>query len=118
MTISTIPSFDGGQNLNPGNRNKSDATLEELLDQIKTDVEAIEDSEQHGRETAGGAGDVTITLPTAYADTNYTIQVSGEDTGSGNPAPYVKNDASDKTASQFVVTVAAAGVVNWNTKHD
>lgn len=102
--------FDGGQNLSRGHRdgiNDSDTLLEEYLGKFKA-----------GRVVAAGAGDESVAFTTAFADADYTVIATFEDTAGGAAAAtYYVKDAT-KLAAGFDLTVSAAGTYHWVAIHD
>lgn len=126
-TIATIESghFEGGKNLNAGQRRLEDATLEELLAAAKVDIlalEGVDATTKQGEEAVAAAGDVVITFAAAYADTDY--QVTGlvwEDVSSGANDVVVRVKATTKLATGFTVELAGTtpnGKLHWRTAHN
>ncbi len=70
-----------------------------------------------GRATAVGAGDVAVAFGTAFADANYTVAITFEDTGGAALATgYIKN--TTKLAAGFTIVASAAGIFHWIAIHD
>lgn len=70
-----------------------------------------------GRAAAGGAGDVAVVFGTAFANANYTVAITFEDTGGAALATgYIKN--TTKVAAGFTIVASAAGIFHWIAIHD
>lgn len=125
MTIGTVPSFRGGMNLNEGQRRFDDLTLEELLGQIKTEVESLTGADgslaKQGREAFAAAGDLAVTFTTAFASANYTVVFSFEDVSGGANDLVGQVKATTKLATGFTVTIAGTtpnGILHWRAVLD
>lgn len=97
--------FDGGQNLNRGQRdgvNGSDTILEEFLSKFKA-----------GRETAAGAEDIVVTFATPFVTDNVSVTVTGD----GVSLPTQKTGTLPDKAG-FTITAAGAGPCHWTAIED
>lgn len=121
MTIGTVPSFRGGQNLNEGQRRFDDLTLEEFLGQVKAEVESLTGVDgslaKQGRATVSAAGDVVVAFTTAFASANYTLVFGYEDVAGGANDVVVQTKTGTKLAAGFTATVAGTtpdGILHWH----
>jgi hypothetical protein len=95
--------------------------LDNVTSAIQTQINGRFDTARlkAGRTTIGaGAGQITVTFPSAFANTNFTLVVSGNRGTSDNPAMVW---TSDITASNFIVyarnpaqgLVGGTCIINW-----
>lgn len=125
MTIGTVPSFKGGQNINEGHRRFDDLTLEEFLGQVKAEVESLTGADgslaKQGREAFSAAGDLDVAFTTDFASANYTVVFSFEDVSSGANDLVGQIKASTKLVGGFTVTIAGTtpnGILHWRAVLD
>lgn len=127
-TMGTINAghFDGGRNLNSGQRHQGEDILEELLAAAKVDILALEGVDavaKQGEEAVSGAGDVAVTFAAAYADADYQVTglVFEDDGGSGANDVVMRVKSGTKLATGFTVELAGttpSGAMHWRTAHN
>ena len=94
--------FKGGRNINQGHREGSDATLDEILAALVSNV----GTKLQGTIAPIGAGTTPITFATAFPSANYRVMLS-TDTVAAVPI------WATKLTTGFSITVAAACNVDW-----
>jgi len=88
--------FDGHKNLTQGQKQGDGPTLAEFAGKFKA-----------GFVTAGGAGDVAVAFPTAFADANYAVSL-----GPGSVSGGTVKDGTI-AAGGFTIVAGGAGIIGW-----
>lgn len=105
--VPEVGHFDGGANLNQGQRHNNDEILSEMFRKKRT-VKVV----------AAGAGDEAVAFSEAFEDTDYTVSYMFEDSAGGATlgTAYIKQGTI--AVGGFTATVSAAGTYHFTAEHD